>query len=44
MALYLIEDDLREHTWYERLVAETIAAVERYLASWAAFEEYHESA
>jgi hypothetical protein len=34
-----IEADLYEHLWYLALVRETIEALERYLANWAAFEE-----
>jgi hypothetical protein len=39
MALHLIEDDLREHSWYEQLFVRTIADVEAFAARWAAFEE-----
>jgi hypothetical protein len=39
MPLHLIEDDLREHSWYEQLFVKTIADVEAYAARWAAFEE-----
>jgi hypothetical protein len=39
VTLHRIEDDLRDHAWYERLFVETIAAVEAYAARWAAFEE-----
>jgi hypothetical protein len=39
MALHLIEDDLREHAWYEQLFVRTIADVEAFAARWAAFEE-----
>jgi hypothetical protein len=37
MPLHLIEDDLREHSWYEQLFVQTIADVEAYAARWAAF-------
>jgi hypothetical protein len=39
MTLHLIEDDLRDHTWYEQLFVQTIADVEVFAARWAAFEE-----
>jgi hypothetical protein len=39
MTLHLIADDLRDHSWYERLFVETIADAEAYAARWAAFEE-----
>ncbi|HKT43260.1 MAG TPA: hypothetical protein VJQ85_00555 [Gaiellaceae bacterium] len=39
MALHRIEDDLRDHAWYEELFVGTIAAVEAYVARWTAFEE-----
>ena len=39
MALHLIEDDLRDHSWYEQLFVSTIADVESFAARWAAFEE-----
>ena len=39
MTLHLIEDDLREHAWYEQLFVRTIADVEAFAARWAAFEE-----
>ena len=39
MDLHRIEDDLRNHSWYERLFVETIAEVEAYAARWAAFEQ-----
>ena len=39
----MIEEDLARHGWYVDLVRETIAAVERYLSSWAAFEDYLEA-
>ena len=39
MPLHLIEEDLREHSWYEQLFVQTIADVEAYAARWAAFEE-----
>ena len=35
--LHRIEDDLREHSWYEQLFVGTIADVEAYVARWAAF-------
>jgi hypothetical protein len=38
MALHLIEDDLRDHSWYEQLFVSTIADVEAFAARWAAFE------
>lgn len=38
MALHRIEDDLRDHAWYEELFVGTIADVEAYAARWAAFE------
>jgi hypothetical protein len=37
--LHRIEDDLRDHSWYEQLFVGTIADVEAYVARWAAFEE-----
>ena len=43
VTLHVIEADLALHGWYVDLVRETIAAVERYLASWAAFEDYLEA-
>ena len=39
MELHRIEDDLRNHAWYERLFVGTIADVEAFAARWAAFEE-----
>lgn len=39
MTLYLIEDDLRDHVWYEQLFVETIADVEAFAGRWAAFEQ-----
>ncbi|MGZ8715962.1 MAG: hypothetical protein ACXWYO_02515 [Gaiellaceae bacterium] len=39
MALHLIADDLRDHSWYEQLFVQAIADVEAYAARWAAFEE-----
>ena len=39
MTLHLIADDLRDHSWYERLFVETIAETEAFAARWAAFEE-----
>jgi hypothetical protein len=38
MTLHRIEDDLRNHAWYEALFVRTIADVEAYTARWAAFE------
>jgi hypothetical protein len=37
--LHRIEDDLRDHAWYEQLFVGTITDVEAYVARWAAFEE-----
>jgi hypothetical protein len=37
--LHRIEDDLRDHSWYEQLFVGTIADVEAYAARWAAFEQ-----
>jgi hypothetical protein len=39
MTLHLIEDDLREHAWYEQLFVQTIGDVQAYAARWAAFED-----
>jgi hypothetical protein len=39
MTLHLIEDDLRDHSWYEQLFIQTIADVEVFAARWAAFEQ-----
>ena len=39
MTLHRIEDDLRDHSWYEQLFVATIADVEAYLGRWTAFEE-----
>jgi len=39
MTLHRIEDDLRDHSWYEQLFVQTIADVEAFAARWAAFEE-----
>ena len=39
MTLHRIEDDLRNHAWYEELFVQTIADVEAYAGRWAAFEE-----
>jgi hypothetical protein len=36
--LHRIEDDLRNHSWYEELFVSTIAEVEAFAARWAAFE------
>jgi hypothetical protein len=41
--LHRIEDDLRDHSWYEQLFVGTIAEVEAYVGRWAAFEEAVES-
>jgi hypothetical protein len=38
MALHRIEDDLRNHAWYEQLFVRTIADAEAFAARWAAFE------
>lgn len=35
--LHRIEDDLRDHAWYEQLFVGTIADVEAYVGRWAAF-------
>jgi hypothetical protein len=37
--LHRIEDDLRDHAWYEELFVLTIAEVEAFAGRWAAFEE-----
>jgi hypothetical protein len=37
--LHRIQDDLRDHSWYEELFVSTIAEVEAFAARWAAFEE-----
>jgi hypothetical protein len=39
VTLHRIEDDLRNHSWYEELFVRTIAEVEAFAARWAAFEE-----
>jgi hypothetical protein len=39
VTLHRIEDDLRDHAWYEELFVRTIAEVEAFAARWAAFEE-----
>ena len=39
MAMVRIQDDLAYHLWYLEVVRETIEALERYLANWAAFED-----
>ena len=44
VAEYRIQDDLEDHLWYLEAVRETIEALERYLASWAAFEDAVDSA
>jgi len=36
--LHRIEDDLREHAWYEQLFVGTIADVEAYVGRWVAFQ------
>jgi hypothetical protein len=36
--LHRIEDDLRNHSWYEELFVSTIAQVEAFAARWASFE------
>jgi hypothetical protein len=41
--LHRIEDDLRNHAWYEQLFVGTIADVEAYVGRWAAFEAAVES-
>lgn len=38
MTLHRIEEDLRDHAWYEALFVRTIADVEAFAARWAAFE------
>jgi hypothetical protein len=38
MTLHRIEDDLRNHSWYEELFVSTIAEVEAYVGRWVAFE------
>jgi hypothetical protein len=38
MELHRIEDDLRNHAWYEELFVSTIGEVEAFAARWAAFE------
>ena len=37
--LHRIEDDLRDHAWYEQLFVGTIADVDAYVGRWTAFEE-----
>jgi hypothetical protein len=39
VTLHLIEDDLRDHSWYERLFVQTIADAEAFAGRWAAFEQ-----
>ncbi|MGH2972234.1 MAG: hypothetical protein ACRDNM_03180 [Gaiellaceae bacterium] len=39
MTLHRIEDDLRNHGWYEELFVRTIAEVEAFAGRWAAFED-----
>jgi hypothetical protein len=39
MTLHRIEDDLRNHAWYEELFVRTIAEVEAFVGRWTAFEE-----
>lgn len=41
--LHRIEDDLRDHAWYEQLFVGTIADVVAYVGRWAAFEAAVES-
>jgi hypothetical protein len=36
--VHRIEDDLRDHAWYEALFVRTISDVEAFAARWAAFE------
>jgi hypothetical protein len=38
MTVHRIEDDLRDHSWYEQLFVRTIADVEAFAGRWAAFE------
>jgi hypothetical protein len=37
--VHRIDADLRDHYWYDELVQETIAAIEAYLALWAAVRD-----
>ncbi len=37
--MHRIEDDLRDHSWYEQLFVQTIADAEAFAARWAAFEQ-----
>jgi hypothetical protein len=39
VTLHKIEDDLRNHAWYEQLFVQTIADVEAFAARWAEFEQ-----
>lgn len=39
MTLHRIEDDLRDHSWYEHLFVTAIADAEAYLSRWTAFQE-----
>jgi len=39
VTLHRIEDDLRNHAWYEELFVRTIADAEAFVGRWAAFEE-----
>jgi len=43
VTLHKIEDDLRDHAWYEQLFVQTIADVEAFAARWAAFEQIVEA-
>ncbi|HLY95303.1 MAG TPA: hypothetical protein VKP14_10700 [Gaiellaceae bacterium] len=43
MTLHRIEDDLRNHAWYEALFVQMIADVEAFAARWAAFEQIVEA-
>ena len=43
MIVHRIEDDLRDHGWYEQLFVRTIADVEAFAARWAGFEAAVES-
>jgi hypothetical protein len=38
VTLHRIEDDLRNHAWYEELFVRTIADAEAYVGRWTAFE------
>ncbi|HEY1366877.1 MAG TPA: hypothetical protein VGF23_07180 [Gaiellaceae bacterium] len=37
--MHVIADELRD-SWLDDLAADLLAAIERYLARWAAFEEF----